>query len=142
MKVKETAKKPYGICPASMTIWNADQTYNKKGMEKYLTWLLDNGAQSISICGSTGENVAMNMEEQHEIIGHVDAVTCSAAEAASNIASGELKVLAVANTERLEAYPDVPTFQEVGVDLTIVALRGLCVNKAPRRREEGSVRRL
>ena len=35
-----------------MTIWNADQTYNKKGMEKYLTWLLDNGAQSISICGS------------------------------------------------------------------------------------------
>lgn len=97
MKVKETAKKPYGICPASMTIWNADQTYNKKGMEKYLTWLLDNGAQSISICGSTGENVAMNMEEQREIIGHVDAVTCSAAEAASNIASGELKVLAVAN---------------------------------------------
>lgn len=56
-------------------------------------------------------------------------MTCSAAEAASNIASGELKVLAVANTERLEAYPDVPTFQEVGVDLTIVALRGLCVNK-------------
>ena len=53
--------------------------------------------------------------------GHVDAVTCSAAEAASNIASGELKVLAVANTERLE----------VSVDLTIVALRGLCVNKDP-----------
>lgn len=53
MKVKESAKKPYGICPASMTIWNADQTYNKTGMEKYLTWLLDNGAHSISICGST-----------------------------------------------------------------------------------------
>ena len=32
MKVKETAKKPYGICPASMTIWNAYQTYNKKGI--------------------------------------------------------------------------------------------------------------
>ena len=71
MKVKDTIKKPYGICPASMTIWNADQTYNKKGMEKYLTWLLDNGAQSISICGSTGENIAMNMEEQREIIEHV-----------------------------------------------------------------------
>lgn len=71
MNVRDTAKKPYGICPASMTIWNADQTYNKKGMEKYLTWMLDNGAHSISICGSTGENVAMNMEEQREIIGHV-----------------------------------------------------------------------
>ena len=64
-------KKAYGLCPASMTIWNADQTYNKTGMEKYLTWLLDNGAQSISICGSTGENIAMNMEEQREIIAHV-----------------------------------------------------------------------
>ena len=71
MKVKDTIKKPYGICPASMTIWNADQTYHKQGMEKYLTWLLDNGAQSISICGSTGENIAMNMEEQREIIEHV-----------------------------------------------------------------------
>lgn len=60
--------------------------------------------------------------------GHVDAVICSAAEAASNIASGDMKVLAVANTDRLEAYPDVPTFQEKGVDLTVVALRGLCVN--------------
>ena len=66
MKVKESAKKPFGICPASMTIWNADQTYNKAGMEKYLTWLLDNGAHSISICGSTGENAAMNMEEQRD----------------------------------------------------------------------------
>ena len=71
MNVKESCKKPYGICPASMTIWNADQSYDKKGMEKYLTWMLDNGATSISICGSTGENVAMNMEEQREIIGHV-----------------------------------------------------------------------
>lgn len=64
-------KKAYGLTPASMTIWNADQTYNRKGMEKYLTWLLDNGAQSISVCGSTGENIAMNMEEQREIIAHV-----------------------------------------------------------------------
>jgi len=71
MEVKKTAKKPYGICPASMTIWNEDQSYNKKGMEKYLTWLIDNGAQSLSICGSTGENIAMSMEEQKEIIAHV-----------------------------------------------------------------------
>ena len=69
--MKDNVKKPYGICPASMTIWNADQSYNKKGMEKYLRWLLDNGAQSISICGRTGENIAMNMEEQREIIAHV-----------------------------------------------------------------------
>ena len=69
--MKEGIKPPFGLCPASMTIWNSDQTYNKKGMEKYLRWMLDNGAQSISICGSTGENIAMNMEEQREIIAHV-----------------------------------------------------------------------
>lgn len=60
--------------------------------------------------------------------GHVDAVVCSPAEAASNIAAGELKVLAVASTDRLEAYPDVPTFTEAGVELVIMAMRGLCVN--------------
>lgn len=58
---------------------------------------------------------------------HVDAVVCSAAEAAANIDSGSLKVLAVANTDRLSAYPDIPTMKEKGIDLTIVALRGLCV---------------
>lgn len=67
----EKFKQAYGLTPACMTIWNEDQTYNKKGMEQYLGWLLDNGAQSLSICGSTGENIAMNMEEQREIIDHV-----------------------------------------------------------------------
>lgn len=61
----------YGLTPACMTIWNKDQTYDKKGQEKYLTWLLDNGAQCLSICGSTGENIAMNMEEQREIVEHI-----------------------------------------------------------------------
>lgn len=60
--------------------------------------------------------------------GHVDAVVCSAAEVASNVAAGDMKVLAVANTERLESYPDVPTFIEKDINLTVVALRGLCVN--------------
>lgn len=63
-------KKAFGVTPASMTIWNSDQTYNKKGMEKYLRWLIDNGAQSLSICGSTGENIAMSLEEQKQIIDH------------------------------------------------------------------------
>ncbi len=71
MEVNKSLKKAYGICPACRTIWNADESYNKKGMEKYLTWLLDNGAESLSIVGSTGENMAMNEEEQKEVLGHV-----------------------------------------------------------------------
>lgn len=64
-------KKAFGLMPAAMTIWKENESYDRKGQEKYLRWLLDNGAQSISICGSTGENIAMNMEEQREIIEHV-----------------------------------------------------------------------
>lgn len=59
--------------------------------------------------------------------GDVDAVVCSPAEAASYIEAGQLKVLAVANPTRMEAYPDVPTFDEIGIELDILALRGLCV---------------
>jgi len=63
-------KRGYGVMPAAMTIWKEDQSYDKKNMEKYLRWLIDNGAHSISVCGSTGENIAMNMTEQQEIIEH------------------------------------------------------------------------
>ena len=59
-----------GIMPAAMTIWNSDESYNARGMEKYLTWLLDNGAHCLSICGSTGENIAMGFEEQKQIMEH------------------------------------------------------------------------
>ena len=105
-------KKAYGICPASMTIWNADQTYNKKGMEKYLDWLLANGAQSISICGSTGENIAMNMEEQREIIGHV-----------ANYLQGQVPLVCgtgrydTLNTIKMSQYA-----QEQGADCVMVIL--------------------
>ncbi len=69
--MKNGIKHPYGLCPASMTCWNADQTYNPKAEEKYMTWMLDNGATSISICGSTGENIATSLEEEKEIVEHV-----------------------------------------------------------------------
>lgn len=64
-------KKAVGLMPACMTIWNSDQSYSKPKMEKYLRWLIDNGAQNLSICGSTGENITMSMAEQMEIMEHV-----------------------------------------------------------------------
>jgi len=63
--------KVRGIMPACMTIWNADQSYNPAGEEKYIRWLLDNGAQCLSICGSTGENITMELEEQKKIMEHI-----------------------------------------------------------------------
>ena len=61
-------KKGYGITPASMTIWKSDQSFNRKEMERYVRWMIDKGVQSLSICGSTGENIAMDMQEQKDII--------------------------------------------------------------------------
>jgi 4-hydroxy-tetrahydrodipicolinate synthase len=64
-------KRFKGLMPACMTIWNDDQSYSKPKMEKYLRWLIEQGAQNLSICGSTGENIAMNFEEQKQIMEHV-----------------------------------------------------------------------
>ena len=63
--------KGSGVMPAVMTFWNADESFNQKETERYIQWVLDCGAHSLSVTGSTGENIAMNMEEQREIIAHV-----------------------------------------------------------------------
>jgi len=110
--MKEGIKKPFGICPASMTCWNADQTYNPKAEEKYLTWMLDNGAQSISICGSTGENIAMNMEEQRQIIDHI-----------TSFLGGQVPL--VVGTGRYDTYNTIKMSQyaqEKGADCVMVIL--------------------
>lgn len=69
-----------GVMPAAMTLWNSDESFNAEGQKKYLHWLIDNGATALSICGSTGENLAMTMEEQKFIIK-----TCCEEMAASTV---------------------------------------------------------
>jgi 4-hydroxy-tetrahydrodipicolinate synthase len=64
-------KKPYGIFPPMLTVWKSDETYDEKGSERYIKWLMDNGIQSIVACGSTGENTAMMLEDQKQVIEHV-----------------------------------------------------------------------
>ncbi|MCF6097465.1 tripartite tricarboxylate transporter substrate binding protein [Thermovorax subterraneus] len=61
--------------------------------------------------------------------GHIDAVTVSPAEVASHVKSGQLKILAVASEKRLEQFPDVPTFKELGIDVVVGTWRGLAVPK-------------
>ena len=59
--------------------------------------------------------------------GHVDAVVANPGEVDGHIAAGTLRALAVAAEERLAAFPDVPTYREYGIDLVIIALRGVAV---------------
>jgi tripartite-type tricarboxylate transporter receptor subunit TctC len=61
--------------------------------------------------------------------GHVDAICCSAPEAAAQLESGELRALAVMSDERLAEFPDIPTCKEAGIDWSAVGWRGLALPK-------------
>lgn len=49
--------------------------------------------------------------------------------AGQHIAGGKVRGLALADEKRFEAYPDLPTFRERGVDFTSYAWYGLLVPK-------------
>lgn len=59
------------------------------------------------------------------LAGAVDIVTAALAEANALRAAGEVKVLGVMADERLEAFSDVPTLKEQGVDWSIGGWAGL-----------------
>lgn len=50
--------------------------------------------------------------------GHEDMLWSQLAEVKSYVDSGELRILAIAADERVEFYPDVPTFKELDIDTT------------------------
>ncbi|SDG74468.1 Bug family tripartite tricarboxylate transporter substrate binding protein [Pelagibacterium luteolum] len=57
--------------------------------------------------------------------GHVDIVFMNPSELLAQTEAGTLRPLAVSSAERVEAFPDVPTFTELGHDIEHVQLRGL-----------------
>ncbi len=61
--------------------------------------------------------------------GHVDAVVVGPGEMQVQVEAGNLKVLAVMGEERLELFPDFPTFRELGYDVVMGTWRGLAVPK-------------
>lgn len=69
-------------------------------------------------------------EIQNLLGGHVDSIICTMAEVAQYVESGDFKVLAVASDDRNEAFPDVATFKESGLDISVGTWRGFMVPKA------------
>lgn len=57
--------------------------------------------------------------------GHIDALVLGGAELRSAMSSGRVRALATSYAERSEALPDVPTFDEQGIDYTTSVFRGL-----------------
>jgi tripartite-type tricarboxylate transporter receptor subunit TctC len=63
---------------------------------------------------------------QELVAGGTDIVPCSLPEAKALLDAGKIKAMAVLNTERLPAYPNVPTSKEaVGVEVQAGAWRGI-----------------
>lgn len=61
--------------------------------------------------------------------GHIDATIADPSSYKSAIDSGEMKLLAVMAEDRLDIYPDVPTFKELGHDMVIRAWAALVAPK-------------
>lgn len=57
--------------------------------------------------------------------GEVDMCIVNPAEAASLVEAGKIVPLSVMSDARLSAYPDTPTCQEVGIDVTYAVWRGV-----------------
>ncbi|MFO7975704.1 MAG: tripartite tricarboxylate transporter substrate-binding protein [Candidatus Hydrogenedentota bacterium] len=77
-----------------------------------MTWISINGA-------------APSLQEL--MAGGIDVVCCSLPEAQSLLDAGEIRCLGLMSEERLPAFPDVPTFKELGADWTMGTWRGLAL---------------
>ena len=66
---------------------------------------------------------------QNAASGFIQGVTVSLAEARSFIESGHLVCLGVMDTQRNALFPDVPTCQEQGYDITYFTQRGMVIPK-------------
>jgi len=60
---------------------------------------------------------------------HINAVSISVAEVRGHVQAGALKILGVMDTNRNELFPQVPTFQEQGLDVCFGTWRGLALPK-------------
>lgn len=57
--------------------------------------------------------------------GHVDAFCLNVSDATTFVENGAVKFLATGDTERSEFYPEIPTYQEAGYDVTQVNMRAI-----------------
>ncbi|GHC17373.1 tripartite tricarboxylate transporter substrate binding protein [Aidingimonas halophila] len=57
--------------------------------------------------------------------GHIDVLLLNLADLSSGLKSGDLRLLATLGSETLEDYPDVPTMQELGHDISLSNWRGV-----------------
>lgn len=73
--------------------------------------------------------------------GHIDATIADPSSFMSQVSAGNLKILGVMADERMKLYPEVPTFKELGHDLTIRAWAALVAPKGTPEEILGTLRK-
>jgi tripartite-type tricarboxylate transporter receptor subunit TctC len=61
--------------------------------------------------------------------GHISAVSCFPTSISEQVRAGQMKIIGVQAAERVEDYPDVPTFLEQGYNATLTSWRGVFAPK-------------
>jgi len=61
--------------------------------------------------------------------GHIQAVSVSLAEVKSQLDAGNVKCIGIMDTKRSELYPNIPTFQDQGYNITYYTWRGIALPK-------------
>lgn len=101
-----------GIFPAAMTMFDADGNLDEAATGAHWRWLIDQGADGLVVCGTSGEFIALQPEEQRRLYA-----------LAVQVSAGRVPVIAGAGhyTTRF-TIEQTRAAQALGVDATIVIL--------------------
>ncbi len=98
-------------------------------------WLTAMGEEADAVRWISIEGSSPSLQEL--MAGGLDLVSCSLPEARSLLQAGEIRALGVMADERLEEFPDVPTFAEQGVETSLGTWRGVLLPRdTPEERAE------
>lgn len=61
--------------------------------------------------------------------GHIDVATCGPAEVYTQLKNNQVRLLGVMSDERLGSMPDVPTFKEMGINVSLQSFKGAIAPK-------------
>ncbi len=88
-------------------------------------WLNRIGLEASDVTWIAMGGAAPSLQEL--MAGGLDIVSCSLPEARVLLKSGKIRCLGVMADQRLPAYPDIPTFKELGCDGEIYTHRGIAL---------------
>jgi len=57
----------HGVVPPMITVFNEDGTIDEQGTRKHVRFLIDGGVHAISVGGSTGEFIALTLEDRKRL---------------------------------------------------------------------------